>query len=143
MYSAAKSKLPKVISKVDVICDFLEVYIHAILYYRKVYPQLLFEDRSAYGIPVKSSRHPELNAYILDVVMAIKTEFEKENSPGDVLIDILDSEGDSIESFVLELSMQSGDYEPGHDIELRSALIRMSTLDPAPDLPNGKCFCSN
>ncbi|KAJ2239070.1 hypothetical protein GGH97_005168, partial [Coemansia sp. RSA 475] len=52
-------------------------------------------------------------------------------------------EGDSIESFVLELSMQSGDYEPGHDIELRSALIRMSTLDPAPDLPNGKCFCSN
>ncbi|KAJ2577801.1 E3 ubiquitin-protein ligase pub1 [Coemansia sp. RSA 1807] len=137
MYSAAKSKLPKVISKVDVICDFLEVYIHAILYYRKVYPQLLFEDRSAYGIPVKSSRHPELNAYILDVVMAIKTEFEKENSPGDVLIDILDSEGDSIESFVLELSMQSGDYEPGHDIELRSALIRMSTLDPAPDLPNG------
>ncbi|KAJ2271116.1 hypothetical protein GGH14_005007 [Coemansia sp. RSA 370] len=116
MYSAAKSKLPK---------------------------QLLFEDRSAYGIPVKSSRHPELNAYILDVVMAIKTEFEKENSPGDVLIDILDSEGDSIESFVLELSMQSGDYEPGHDIELRSALIRMSTLDPAPDLPNGKCFCSN
>ncbi|KAJ2119312.1 E3 ubiquitin-protein ligase pub1 [Coemansia sp. RSA 720] len=138
MYSTAKSKLPKAISKVDVICDFLEVYIHAILYYRKVYPQTLFEDRSAYGIPVKSSRHPELNAYILDLVMAIKTEIEKEKSPGDVLIDILDSEGDIIESFVLELSMQSGDYEPGHDIELRSALIRMSTLDPAPDLPNAR-----
>ncbi|KAJ2571534.1 E3 ubiquitin-protein ligase pub1 [Coemansia sp. RSA 1813] len=75
------------ISKIDTICDFLEVYIHAILYNRNVYPKSFFEDRYAYGIPL-----------------------HKCESPGDVKIDIIDDNDITIESFVLELSVLSGNY---------------------------------
>ncbi|KAJ2629615.1 E3 ubiquitin-protein ligase pub1 [Coemansia sp. RSA 1290] len=119
--------------------DVVEVYIHAVLYSRKVYPRTLFEDRSAYGIPVKCSRHPELNKYIADVVLAIKAELEK-NKPGDVMIRIHDDDGNSIEEFVLEMSAVAGNYEPSHDVELRSALIRLSTLEDAPALRDDATF---
>ncbi|KAI9482179.1 DNA-binding protein [Coemansia mojavensis] len=133
-------KNQKDISKIDAISDFLEVYIHAVLYSRKVYPRTLFEDRSAYGIPVKCSRHPELNKYIADVVLAIKAELEK-NKPGDVMIRIHDDDGNSIEEFVLEMSAVAGNYEPSHDVELRSALIRLSTLEDAPALRDDSGSC--
>ncbi|KAJ2327607.1 hypothetical protein IWW51_001658 [Coemansia sp. RSA 2702] len=51
-----------------------QVFNHRGRYLR---PLTLFEDRTAYGIPVKCSRHPELNKYILDVVSTIKVELEK------------------------------------------------------------------
>ncbi|PIA19360.1 DNA-binding protein [Coemansia reversa NRRL 1564] len=130
----------KTISKVDAICDFLEVYIHGILYARGIYPQSLFEDQYAYGIPVKASRHPELNGYIINVVAAIKSELEKEGPLGDVMVNIVDDEDNTIEAFVLELSTVCGIYERAHDIELRAAIIRMSTLDPPPDTPQDKSF---
>jgi len=44
--------------------EFLEVFIHQILYIRNVYPQEIFERRRKYGIPVWMSRHPGLNEYI-------------------------------------------------------------------------------
>ncbi|KAI7834760.1 hypothetical protein BX661DRAFT_175481 [Kickxella alabastrina] len=62
------------ISKVEAICGFLEVYIHSILFSRKVYPKTLFEDQFAYGIPVKASRHPGLNQYIINAIAAVKAE---------------------------------------------------------------------
>ncbi|KAJ1738951.1 E3 ubiquitin-protein ligase pub1 [Coemansia sp. RSA 1085] len=52
-----------------------QVFNHRGRYLRPL--RTLFEDRSAYGIPVKCSRHPELNKYIADVVLAIKAELEK------------------------------------------------------------------
>ncbi|KAJ2305577.1 hypothetical protein IWW54_005034 [Coemansia sp. RSA 2705] len=117
-----------------------QVFNHRGRYLRPL--QTLFEDRTAYGIPVKCSRHPELNKYILDVVSTIKVELEKGTPPGDVLVDILDGDGSSIESFVLELSLLSGTYEIGsHDVELRSALIRMSTLESRSDLSDAFEVC--
>ncbi|KAJ2362057.1 hypothetical protein H4S01_004970 [Coemansia sp. RSA 2610] len=114
-----------------------QVFNHRGRYLRPL--QTLFEDRTAYGIPVKCSRHPELNKYILDVVSTIKVELEKVCYRTHVLVDILDGDGSSIESFVLELSLLSGTYEIGsHDVELRSALIRMSTLESRSDLSDGQ-----
>lgn len=52
----------------DVLCEFLEAAVHATLHRRGVYPEELFERVSLYGINVQRSRHPELNAYIGDVV---------------------------------------------------------------------------
>ncbi|KAI9504066.1 DNA-binding protein [Coemansia spiralis] len=129
--SNAASDAASSISKVDAICDFLEVYIHAVLHNRSVYPKSLFEDRYAYGIPVKASRHPELNQYIADVLAAIRSELLKSSEPGDVMIDIVDGNGSTLEAFVLELSVISGNYDPRHDIELRATLIRTNMLEPA------------
>ncbi|KAJ2453131.1 E3 ubiquitin-protein ligase pub1 [Coemansia sp. RSA 2336] len=109
-----------------------QVFNHRGRYLRPLVDQparTLFEDRSAYGIPVKCSRHPELNRYIADV-----------DRPGDVMIRIHDDDGNSIEEFMLEISAVSGNYEPSHDIELRSALIRLSTLEDAPDLQSDVSF---
>ncbi|KAJ2650906.1 E3 ubiquitin-protein ligase pub1 [Coemansia sp. RSA 1250] len=114
-----------------------QVFNHRGRYLRPL--RTLFEDRSAYGIPVKCSRHPELNKYIADVVLAIKAELEK-NKPGDVMIRIHDDDGNSIEEFVLEMSAVAGNYEPSHDVELRSALIRLSTLEDAPALRDDATF---
>ncbi|KAJ2809019.1 E3 ubiquitin-protein ligase pub1 [Coemansia guatemalensis] len=54
------------------------------------------------------------------------------------MINIIDDEGSTIEAFVLELSAVCGVYERVHDVELRAAIIRISTLDPPPDIPQGK-----
>ncbi|KAJ2588323.1 MAD2 mitotic arrest deficient-like 2, partial [Coemansia sp. RSA 1722] len=99
------------VTKVDALCDFLEVYIHSVLYYRSAYPKTLFEDRSAFGILVKCSRHPELNQYILDAVSAVKTEFAKGDAAGDVMIEIIDEQSQPLESFVLEISTAKGLYD--------------------------------
>jgi mitotic spindle assembly checkpoint protein MAD2B len=56
----------------DVIIEFLEVAIHQVLYYRKIYPSVLFESRIKYGIHVFQSRHPEMNAYIKQVLHEAK-----------------------------------------------------------------------
>ncbi|KAJ2049357.1 hypothetical protein GGI08_005764 [Coemansia sp. S2] len=112
-------------------------------------PDTLFEDRYAYGVPVKSSRHPELNSYILDAVLAIKSElleasvlFSKKwynnRGPCDVMVDIIDVNEKSIEAFVVEIGTVLGDYEPQHDIDLRGALIRLSTLEAPTEQELGK-----
>ncbi|KAJ1730488.1 hypothetical protein LPJ61_002984 [Coemansia biformis] len=100
---------------------------------RTISKEALFEDRHAYGVPVKASRHPELNQYIADVVAAVKVELEKEGPLGDVLVDIVDGEGRSREAFVVEISTLRGSYERIYDIDLRAALIRISTLAPPPE----------
>ncbi|KAJ2042959.1 hypothetical protein GGH13_009854, partial [Coemansia sp. S155-1] len=49
--------------------------------------------------------------------------------PCDVMVDIIDVNEKSIEAFVVEIGTVLGDYEPQHDIDLRGALIRLSTLE--------------
>ncbi|KAJ2765673.1 hypothetical protein IWQ56_004004 [Coemansia nantahalensis] len=103
-------------------------------------PETLFEDKHAYGVPVKASRHPELNRYIFDVVAAIKTELEQDDSPGDVLVEVVDGDGRSLEAFALEISTLRGSYERIYDIDLRAALIRLGTLEPPPESHNELSF---
>ncbi|KAJ2052519.1 hypothetical protein H4S04_001294, partial [Coemansia sp. S16] len=96
-----------------------QVFNHRGRFLRPVKNDTLFEDRYAYGVPVKSSRHPELNSYIRDA----------NRGPCDVMVDIVDVNEKSIEAFVVEIGTVLGDYEPQHDIDLRGALIRLSTLE--------------
>lgn len=54
----------------DILCDFLEVSIHNILYTRKLYPEAIFTPRKKYGVTVYQSEHPILNEYITQVLKA-------------------------------------------------------------------------
>lgn len=37
----------------DILCEFLEVAIHLILYVREVYPSGVFQKRKKYNVPVQ------------------------------------------------------------------------------------------
>ena len=41
----------------DVLCEFLEVAVHLILYVREVYPVGIFQKRKKYNVPVQVSLH--------------------------------------------------------------------------------------
>ncbi|KAG5838727.1 hypothetical protein ANANG_G00226650, partial [Anguilla anguilla] len=61
----------------DILCEFLEVAIHLILYVREVYPSGIFQKRKKYNVPVQMSCHPELNQYIQDTLHCVKPLIEK------------------------------------------------------------------
>ena len=50
----------------EVLLDFLNVAVHQILFHRDVYPEDVFSHAKKYGVPVRMSRHPDLNQYIFD-----------------------------------------------------------------------------
>lgn len=54
----------------NIVCEFLEVAIHNVLYLRKLYPDAIFEPKRKYGVVVYYSRHPELNDYIIQCLKA-------------------------------------------------------------------------
>ncbi|KAJ7347164.1 MAD2 mitotic arrest deficient-like 2, partial [Desmophyllum pertusum] len=60
-----------------VLCEFLEVAFHLILYVREVYPPVVFERRKKYNVPVQMCCHPDLNQYIVDVLQTTKPLLEK------------------------------------------------------------------
>lgn len=48
------SPSPSITSVVaDILCEFLEVAIHLILYVREVYPSGIFQKRKKYNVPVQ------------------------------------------------------------------------------------------
>ena len=56
----------------ELVCEFLEVVTHEILYLRKIYTPEIFERERLYGIVVHKSRHPELNLYVSDALLSLK-----------------------------------------------------------------------
>ncbi|XP_046854215.1 mitotic spindle assembly checkpoint protein MAD2B-like [Xenia sp. Carnegie-2017] len=86
----------------DILCEFLEVAVHFILYMREVYPAGIFEKRMKYNVAVQMSCHPELNQYIQNVLYSIKPCLEK----GEVekfAVAIIDKELHPLERFVFEI----------------------------------------
>lgn len=41
----------------DILCEFLEVAIHLILYVREVYPSGIFQKRKKYNVPVQVEKN--------------------------------------------------------------------------------------
>ncbi|CAM9301904.1 unnamed protein product [Ectocarpus sp. 8 AP-2014] len=62
---------------VDILVEFLEAATHSLLHSRRAYPQDIFERRRKYGVQVWMSRHPELNAYISEVLLRAKSLMEQ------------------------------------------------------------------
>ncbi|OAA57070.1 mitotic spindle checkpoint protein [Niveomyces insectorum RCEF 264] len=52
----------------SVLHDFFEVAVHAILYYRRLYPERAFLSATAFDVPVHQNRHPQVCAWIRDGV---------------------------------------------------------------------------
>ena len=57
---------------VDVLCEFLQAVIAAILYLRSVYDRDLFQLHRLYGVAVHKCRHPDLNEYIESNVSGLR-----------------------------------------------------------------------
>ncbi|KAI8336212.1 DNA-binding protein [Chlamydoabsidia padenii] len=60
------------------LCDFIQVWIHQILYQRHLYPKGSFEQRKHYNVPVAMSIHPGVCDYIKDFVTSLQPFIEKE-----------------------------------------------------------------
>ncbi|XP_013407471.1 mitotic spindle assembly checkpoint protein MAD2B [Lingula anatina] len=87
----------------DILCEFLEVAFHCILYVRQVYPPGVFERRKKYNIPVQVSRHPEVRSYIQEVVKSLRPLLQN-NELEKVVLVILDGFERPVERFVFEIT---------------------------------------
>ncbi|XP_064423801.1 mitotic spindle assembly checkpoint protein MAD2B isoform X1 [Latimeria chalumnae] len=118
----------------DILCEFLEVAVHLILYVREVYPIGIFQKRKKYNVPVQMSCHPELNQYIQDTLHCIKPLIEK-NDAEKVVVVIMDKEHHPVERFVFEisqpplLSISSESLLSHMEQLLRAFLLKISVCD--------------
>jgi hypothetical protein len=48
----------------EAVLEFLEAWVHEVLFARGLYPPALFERRRLYGVAARRARHPELAAYV-------------------------------------------------------------------------------
>lgn len=60
------------IETIDILCEFLEVAIHNILYVRKLYPEAIFVPKRKYGVVAYQSNHPLVNEYITECLKAVE-----------------------------------------------------------------------
>uniref|UniRef100_A0A3B3SW80 Mitotic spindle assembly checkpoint protein MAD2B n=1 Tax=Paramormyrops kingsleyae TaxID=1676925 RepID=A0A3B3SW80_9TELE len=122
----------------DILCEFLEVAIHLILYVREVYPSGIFQKRKKYNVPVQMSCHPELNQYIQDTLHCVKPLIEK-NDAEKVVVVIMDREHHPVERFVFEISQPpllsiSSDMLLSHVEQLlRAVILKISVCDAVLD----------
>ncbi|TWW56264.1 Mitotic spindle assembly checkpoint protein MAD2B [Takifugu flavidus] len=129
----------------DILCEFLEVAIHLILYVREVYPSGIFQKRKKYNVPVQMSCHPELNQYIQDTLHCMKPLIEK-NDAEKVVVVIMDKEHRPVERFVFEISQPtllsiSSDSLLSHVEQLlRAFILKISVCDAV--LNNNPPGCS-
>ncbi|KAI4823694.1 hypothetical protein KUCAC02_012269 [Chaenocephalus aceratus] len=105
----------------DILCEFLEVAIHLILYVREVYPSGIFQKRKKYNVPVQ-------------------------NDAEKVVVVIMDKEHHPVERFVFEMSQPpllsiSSDTLLSHVEQLlRAFILKISVCDAV--LNNNPPGCS-
>lgn len=61
-----------VLALLEVLCEFLEIAIHNILYLRKLYPNSVFRRAQKYGVVIHKCIHPEVNEYITESLKAVQ-----------------------------------------------------------------------
>ncbi|KAI9033163.1 DNA-binding protein [Hyaloraphidium curvatum] len=123
----------------DTLLEFLEVLIHQILYTRGVYPSSMFERRRKWNVPVWQSRHPELNSYVRETLLACAGDLEK-GRIARTHIRLIDRDGSVLETF--SLSIPSGaptfgtDQLAADDLEMDFATACQKIALLAPRAPN-------
>ncbi|XP_014676265.1 PREDICTED: mitotic spindle assembly checkpoint protein MAD2B-like [Priapulus caudatus] len=86
----------------DILCDFLEVAVHMIVYRHDVYPSAIFESRRKYGVPTKMSVHPELNSYLQSCLCDTRTLLLARDLDR-IVVAILDTSGAPITKYTFEV----------------------------------------
>lgn len=131
-----------------VLCEFLEVAFHLILYVREVYPAVVFERRKKYNVPVQMCCHPDLNQYILDVLHTMKPLLE-EGKVQRVALVISDKKFIPVERFVFEVGNPEGvgttespdNFLLSTERALRGFLLKINSCDALLEpIPKGCSF---
>uniref|UniRef100_S4RU02 Mitotic spindle assembly checkpoint protein MAD2B n=1 Tax=Petromyzon marinus TaxID=7757 RepID=S4RU02_PETMA len=121
----------------DILCEFLEVAVHMILYVRQLYPLGIFEKRRKYNVPVQMSCHPEVNRYIEDTLHCIRPllEQQRQNAVEQFVVAIVNKENKPVERFVFEISPPNvashslDEMLAGLEKALRAFLLKISVAD--------------
>ncbi|NP_001161582.1 MAD2B-like protein [Saccoglossus kowalevskii] len=118
----------------DILCEFLEVAFHLILYIRELYPPGIFERRKKYNVPVQMSCHPEVNQYITNVLQSVKPLIVKDELHR-VVLAVLNSSHQPVERFVFEIapviarSLSNDNYLLRLEQSLRAFLLKLNVCD--------------
>lgn len=120
----------------DILLEFLEVAFNHILYFRKLYPEEIFERKKIYATAVHISQHPELNEYLRNVLTAIQQLIAiDEKSIKSINLVICNNDGVPVEKYVfdlLELQTQISNEDPYFlktEEALRTICLKLSILD--------------
>lgn len=131
-----------------VLCEFLEVAFHLILYIREVYPAVVFERRKKYNVPVQMCCHPDLNQYILDVLQMVKPLLEKGEVERIAMV-ISNKKFQPVERFVFEIgspeessaALSDDNFLLHTEKSLRGFLLKINTCDALLEpIPQGCTF---
>lgn len=88
----------------DILLEFLEVAFHNILYARNLYPKEIFTRKKIYGLGVQVSEHPELNAYLKEVLNSISELIKQdETSVRKITLCFYDENKTPVEQFVFDV----------------------------------------
>ncbi|XP_065183401.1 mitotic spindle assembly checkpoint protein MAD2B-like [Sycon ciliatum] len=128
------SKKSKPLVGADIVCEFLEVAWHQILFLRDVYPASVFGRRRMYGTSVRMCLHPDVNQYIAQSLEAIRGCLVRGDVETIVLV-VRNQAGLVVEQYVFEAAVPErrdpDEFEDRYLLEveasLRAALLRLTT----------------
>ncbi|CEP19692.1 hypothetical protein [Parasitella parasitica] len=134
---------------ITLTCEFLETWLHQILYRCELYPKAIFKQQKKFQMPVYIALHPEVRDYIANFVQSCQPLLEKVLVVGDVkfiALTVLQDADTPTEKFVLEIRsllhsvdipvdviLESGSTFTLADLEqhLRACLLKMVTYQPS------------
>ncbi|CAM1322806.1 MAD2L2 (predicted) [Pycnogonum litorale] len=124
-------------AEIDVICEFIEVAFHNILFVRGIYPEKVFKKQKKYNIPVNICRHPDVSSYVTDCVASIRTLLANDHTKK-VVLNVIKNENRPVEKFVFLFGRinTANEFDERQILrleqDLRSALLKLTTSDPQP-----------
>ncbi|KAG1674710.1 hypothetical protein FOA52_013545 [Chlamydomonas sp. UWO 241] len=136
---------------VDALCEFLEAAVHTVLWASRLYPPELFERVRYGGLTTWRSRHPQLNAYVSDVLEGAKALITS-GTAQELAIVLLDAQGAPLEriTFCVRLTPSTlgaggGPNSPHFDAEalqsgFTSAVLLLLGASYTHPLPEGATF---
>jgi len=116
-----------------IVCEFLEVAVHGILYARDIYPRGSFELRKKYGIPVQICVHPGVRSYV-DALLESLSQLLQRREVNTFCVLILNANQEPVEKFMFEISTVCDNSFCCSDLlslelELRDMLLKIYTCN--------------
>ncbi|ORZ11070.1 DNA-binding protein [Absidia repens] len=85
------------------LCDFIQVWIHQILYQRELYPKGSFEQRKHYDVPVVMSSNPGVCTYVKEFVTSLQPLLEKQQCQLVSLVVLSNTTQQALERYVFQM----------------------------------------
>jgi hypothetical protein len=127
----------------NIVLNFLEVFVHQVLFARHIYPEAIFERRREYGVPVWMSRHPLLNAQILELLQSLEPCLIA-NECESVAVLLKGPDQLVIEKYVVDIGFASSYHVATYadlDMMFATAITRILTLESiGTEMPPGSSF---